>query len=148
MSVFTIFILTILIVFFVLCLSTIVVNYPRYSYYKKTYDALVSGEYVYSWSGHNQFYFIHKNETDIFSGNGIIFFDNPDKRDIKLLGYLNYIHGGTLTYMDPYTWFWSKKIWKWYDSNSQSFNDDLTKKNENVSKETPTSASDNLQHYK
>jgi len=142
-------IFTVLLSLFAIFGSTIMVNYSAHPYYKKTYDLLVSGEYVYKWSGQRQYYFIHKDETNIYTDDDIVFFDNViGNISIKLFGYNKYIHGGSLTYLDPYTWYWSKKIWKWYDSNKVNFNNDLTKKNDVSSKETPTFASDNLTHYK
>jgi len=69
-------IFTVLLSLFAIFGSTIMVNYSAHPYYKKTYDLLVSGEYVYKWSGQRQYYFIHKDETNIYTDDDIVFFDN------------------------------------------------------------------------
>jgi hypothetical protein len=92
--------------------SSIMVNAPKYKFYKPSYEAIKSGTYI------------HCRDTDRFStfrplskidewwsDDEILFFhDDFAKGSIKLLGSSNYIHGGFFLWCDLYSMYWFYKL--------------------------------------
>lgn len=104
------------VVFYILLvwLPTFIVLKPTYKYYKVTYDAIKSKEYVLSSSGRDFISFRPNNQTlknlnyqPYIYDDEILYF--KDTEGIKLIK--GYIHKrGGMLWMDPYTNYWYKKI--------------------------------------
>ena len=77
--------LSILGLYFIFVLSTILTLYPNYKNYKVTYDALIKGSVLFSYTYGGLYYFSSNiEELSFMDGGEIIFFE--DEKDIKLLG--------------------------------------------------------------
>lgn len=94
---------------------TMAVNSSGYKYYKKTFQALSNAEYRLAFRRYSgdMVIFVDDLDKNQFIRNEIILFENGFG-SIKLLGSYNYIHTGTSLFFDPYTYYWYKKIQKWY----------------------------------
>ena len=87
-------------------LSAILANIPDYKYYRKIYCQLPSMTFV-------------KNGDQVYANfNGW----NPDfvwfvKRNDFQLTENHYIHSGSMTNYDPYTFYWWMKYKRWFKKN-------------------------------
>jgi hypothetical protein len=95
--------------------SANLVLFVDFYYYKKTYEALVSGEYKYDkeLSGYGVHFFT-KNPRDF---RGILYFTHNS--DIKLVNG-GYLHNNLPTYFSPYSLYWYKKLNRWFKNNIEN----------------------------
>jgi hypothetical protein len=91
--------------------SANLVLFKDFYHYKKTYEALVSGEYVYNehLSGCGVHYFTNTNDYD-----RILYF--TDDSSIKLVNG-GYLHNNFVTNFSPYSLYWYKKLNRWFKNN-------------------------------
>lgn len=100
---------------FILGLATFLTLRKNYSAYKLTYNALLSGDYVYNeyLSKHSDIiYFRKPGDNSLSNFNDEILFFEKGEGSIKLLGRDKYIHNALFTYFELYTLYWKKKIIK------------------------------------
>ena len=92
--------------------SSNLVLFVDFYYYKKTYKALVSGKYTYNkdLSGYGVHYFT-KTPRDVI---GILYFTHNN--DIKLVNG-GYLHNNLPTYFSPYSLYWYIKLNRWFKNN-------------------------------
>ena len=109
----TFFIVTVLLIV-ASVVSTNLVLFPSFYYYKKTYEALVSGEYTYNKdrSGYGVHYFTNTSDYD-----RILYFANNS--DIKLING-GYLHNSVVTYFSPYSLYWYIKLNRWFKNNIEN----------------------------
>jgi hypothetical protein len=108
---------------FVTMISHIISIY-HFKVFKKTYQALISGDYVFTAHDEiNNHYYFTKDGIDLSAswctGKLIAFY--PDDGAIKLLGHGNYAHIGLLNYFNPYALYWIKKLMRWFEENKNNF---------------------------
>jgi hypothetical protein len=110
----TFFIVTVLLIV-VPVVSANLVLFENFYYYKKTYEALVSGEYKYDkeLSGYGVYYFT-KTPRDF---RGILYFANDS--DIKLING-GCLHNSVVTYFSPYSLYWYIKLNRWFKNNIEN----------------------------
>jgi len=107
-------------------------NSSSYKYYKSSYNKLVNKDFIFEYKldiqGIESIYnFIDKEKgTPTFVRNDeehiLIFIKENDGISIKLNGGKSeYIHNGSLTYLDPYTLYWYIKFKKWFNENKKDF---------------------------
>ena len=94
--------------------SSIMVQWPKYKYYKPTYEAIKSDTYVFAAQSESYVTFRPLDKKDEWwSDDEILFFyDKWSKKreSIKLLGNTKYIHEGLSNVFDPYTAYWFYKL--------------------------------------
>lgn len=101
-------------IYAVFTFSSIMVQWPKYKYYKPTYEAIASGTYVFASQSESYVTFRPLAKKDEWwSDDEILFFYDKwsNKREsIKLLGKTKYIHEGLSNVFDPYTAYWFHKL--------------------------------------
>jgi hypothetical protein len=94
--------------------SSIMVQWPKYKYYKPTYDAIQLGTYVFASTSESYDTFRPKDKVaEWWSDDEILFFHDKwtgKRESIKLLGKTKYIHAGLSNVFDPYTAYWFHKL--------------------------------------
>lgn len=110
--------LTIITVFL---LTGTVVQVSSFSFYSKTYNRLVSGEVVFDYTYGGLYYFCEPNGIGRHSSD-IVFFIKSDGSlsDVKIAPS-DYIHGGFLSYISPYSLYWWFKYKDWFEKNKEKF---------------------------
>ena len=83
--------------------------------YSKTYNALLSGDYVNNTTfSFNSSIVVFAKPNDIYNQKPIVFY--RDDRAIKLLNG-GYIFGGIFNYLHISDMYWGYKLHKWFDEN-------------------------------
>lgn len=114
-----IILVSILIVLFLLVLTTVIVNFTDYKHYKYNYLLLKDGFLEFNYEFGGQYYFKLKGDSRRFNLlQELIFFNG---KDVKLLGEGIYLHNDTNSYFDPYAFYWLKKYQKWFKQNKNNF---------------------------
>lgn len=92
-----------------------------FKYYKSTYNKLQDGSLVLDYVYDGLYYFCTPENKHKYSAN-IVIFTNSDGtlKDIKV-GPWNYIHGGALSWMSPYSLYWLFKYKDWFEKNKAEF---------------------------
>ena len=99
----------------IISLVYITVNLRYYRLYRKTFETISTGKYLINEAFKPMAVFMDPKDSSIASDSDkIIIFEDGS---IKLLGHMNYIHLNSLMFLDPYTYYWHKRINKWYDEN-------------------------------
>jgi hypothetical protein len=113
--------LILLVVTVILCFSFSIAQVGSFGYYKSTYDSLVNGTAVFDYQYGGLYYFCDPNEKGRYTSE-IVIFTNGDGtlKDIKV-GPCDYIHGGALSYLSPYTLYWWFKYRDWFEKNKERF---------------------------
>ena len=119
MHIFIISLIILLVAYFIFTLATVITLYPNYKNYKLTYNSLVKGEQPFNYSYGGLYYFSSNVEESSYFNQEVVIFFEEDK-DIKLLGYNSYIHN-CFNMVDPYTYYWHRKLWKWFNDNKINF---------------------------
>jgi hypothetical protein len=100
---------------FIISLASFLTLRKNYPAYKLTYDALLSGDYVYNeylTQNGDIIYFRKPGDNSLTNFNDEILFFENGKGSIKLLGREKYIHNALFTDFELYTHYWQKKIRK------------------------------------
>jgi len=99
--------------------ATILTLSHNYKNYKLTYDALFKGSMVFEYT-YGGLYYFSSNTEKVPSRNKeeIVFFE--DEKNIKLLGNNKYLHRCFIKF-DPYSYYWHRKLWKWFNENKLNF---------------------------
>lgn len=97
-----IIILTVFCLFFAMTLSSIIVLYKKYPYYKKIYNEL------------NKYEFITDDNLVYTKDFSFIWF--VEYNDFKLSNGI-YLHSNSVTYFDPYSFYWLIKYKRWFKNN-------------------------------
>lgn len=114
-------IITLLILILVLCGIGSLVQIDSFKYYKLTYDSLVNGTVMFDYSYGGLYYFCEPSNKDQYGSEIVIFTNTEGKfRDVKV-GPWEYIHGGLLSWMSPYSLYWWFKYRDWFEKNKKSF---------------------------
>ena len=102
--------------FLAMFLSANLVLCVDFYFYKKTYEALVSGEYAYNeeLSGRDVHYFTKREGPD---WKGIMYF--ADSGAIRLVNG-GYLHNNLVMYFSPYSLYWYKKLDAWFKNNIEN----------------------------
>jgi len=101
-------------IYVIFSFSSIMVQMPKYKFYKPTYEAIKSGTYVFASQSESYVTFRPSDKKEEWwSDDEILFFYDKwskKKESIKLLGNRNYIHGGFSNTFDLYTSYWFNKL--------------------------------------
>lgn len=98
-----------------------IIQMDCFLYYEETYNKLVNGTAVFDYHYGKHYYFCNPSNKGKFTSDIIVFVDkNGNFQDVKV-GPWNYIHGGVLTYISPYTLYWWFKYKDWFEKNRERF---------------------------
>jgi len=103
----------------IFCFACSMAQVSSFKYYKSTYDRLVDGKAMFDYSYGGLYYFCDPNNKGQYVGE-IVIFTNTDGsfKDIKV-GPWDYIHGGALSWMSPYSLYWWFKYKDWFEKNKE-----------------------------
>lgn len=98
-----------------------IVQIDCFSYYEKTYNRLVNETAVFDYHYGKHYHFCNPSNKGKFTSDIIVFVDNKGNfQDVKV-GPWDYIHGGLLAWMSPYTLYWFYKYKTWFEQNKDKF---------------------------
>ena len=111
------------VILFIMMSITVLMNRYKYPMCRQTYNGLVTGKYqlIKSTAERELVRFTtHDSENPpLFDDEEIILFDYG-KGSIKLSSPKRnpcYLHSGSLTYLDPMSYYWYLKIHRWWEEN-------------------------------
>ena len=109
-----------LIIISILWFAGTMAQFGSFKYYKSTYDSLVNGTAILDYKYGGLYYFCDPNEKGQYSSEIVIFTHNDGTlKDVKV-GPWDYIHGGLLAYMSPYSYHWLVKYRDWFEKNKNT----------------------------
>lgn len=110
-----------LIILGVIWIAGTIASFSSFKYYKSTYQKLVNGNVVFNYKSSGLYWFCEPSNKDKYIDD-VVFFTHLDGTisDIKV-GDGEYIHGGVLSYMSPYSLYWLFKYKNWFKENKAKF---------------------------
>ena len=110
----------ILILLCVLWITGSISQISSFSYYKTVYERLTTGTAVFDYEYGGLYYFCNPTDKGNYVSEIVIFTSGGKFQDVKV-GPWEYIHGGVLAWMSPYSLYWWFKYKDWFEKNKDKF---------------------------
>lgn len=104
----------------VLWFAGTIAQMSSFTHYSDTYKRLVDGTAVFDYEYEGLYYFCNPTDKGSYVSEIVVFTSGSKFSDIKV-GPWEYIHGGLLAWISPYSLYWWFKYKDWFEKNKENF---------------------------